>query len=58
MYVVTNMGQFTFSNAKWLAYRGLHISGMRIGEGAQLLSFSHLVHCTSISLIFQTTLIG
>ena len=58
IYVVKNKGQFTYSKCKvadlsWFAH-----FGMRIGGGPQLLSCSHLVDHTSISLIFQVNLIG
>lgn len=53
IYVVSNMGQFTYSNCKvasslWLAHFVQRICG-----DAQLLSFSHLVVHTKIPLIFQ-----
>ena len=58
MYMIKNMGWFTYSKCRvpsllWLAH-----FGMRSCTCAQLLSSSHLVDHTSIPLIFQVNLIG
>ena len=56
------MGQFTPNlhtpNTRWLAYHGFAHFDTKIGEGAQLLSYSHMVDHMSIMLIFQVNLIG
>ena len=58
LYIVRNMGQFTYSKCKlanllWFAHLCINICG-----GAQLLSCSHPMYHPSIMLIFQVNLIG
>jgi hypothetical protein len=58
IYVIKNMGQFTYSKCKvarllWLAHVGMRICGC-----AQLLSCSHLMDHTRSPLVFHVNLIG
>ena len=58
IYVVRNMGQFTYSKCKGLDYCGWHMCGMRICGCAQLLSCSHLMDYTRSPLVFHVNLNG